>query len=153
MRYKVGVDIGGSFTDFAVLNERDGSIQTLKVFSRPDKPGEEVLEGIRQLQGRYAITPDQIGYFTHGTTVGVNTVLQRKGLKLALFATEGFLDVLELARLKIANMYDIFSKRPRPLISRDCIFAIKGRMLADGPVPTPLSEHSVVRPRIRPPAH
>jgi N-methylhydantoinase A len=143
MGYRVGVDIGGSFTDFAVLNEHDGSIETLKVFSRPDKPGHEVLEGISQLKSRYSIAPDEISYFTHGTTVGVNTVIQRKGLKLALFATEGFLDVLELARMKIANMYDIFSKRPRPLITRDCAFAIKERIAADGEVLVPLSRESV----------
>ncbi len=143
MGYRVGVDIGGSFTDFAVLNESDGSIHTLKVFSRPDKPGEEVLEGVRQLQQRYAIAPRDISYFTHGTTVGVNTVIQRKGLKLALFASDGFVDVLELARLKIANMYDIFSKRPQPLITRDCAFPIKGRIAADGTVLSPLCRESV----------
>lgn len=100
MGYRVGVDIGGSFTDFAVFDEDNGEIKSLKVFSRPDQPGEEVIAGVRMLGERYGIQPEQITYFTHGTTVGINTVIQRKGLKLALFTTENFSDVLELARLK-----------------------------------------------------
>ena len=132
MTYRIGVDIGGSFTDFAVFDEVSRSLQSLKVFSRPDEPGAEVMEGIRLLGERYGIAPDQISYFTHGTTVGINTVIQRKGLKLALFTTEHFRDVLELARLKIPDMYNLLSKRPAPLITRDLVFGIPGRMNADG---------------------
>ncbi len=104
MGYRVGVDIGGSFTDFALFDEETKTLQSLKVFSRPDQPGAEVLEGVRSLKERYGIAPQDIVYFTHGTTVGVNTVVQRKGLKLALFTTEHVRDVLELARLKIPDM-------------------------------------------------
>ncbi len=87
MSYRIGVDIGGSFTDFAVLDEDSGAIRSLKVFSRPDKPGAEVVEGARLLAEREGIPPEQVTYFTHGTTVGVNSVIQRKGLSLALFTT------------------------------------------------------------------
>lgn len=111
MGYRVGVDIGGSFTDFAVFDEDSGEIKSLKVFSRPDQPGEEVIAGVRMLGERYGIQPEQITYFTHGTTVGINTVIQRKGLKLALFTTENFSDVLELARLKTPDMYHLLSRR------------------------------------------
>src|SRR5262245_39107601 len=99
MTYRVGVDIGGSFTDFALFDEETKDLKTLKVFSRPDQPGAEVLAGIREVAERYGIAPSEISYFTHGTTVGVNAVIQRKGLKLALFTTEHFRDVLEIARL------------------------------------------------------
>ncbi|MER8537546.1 hydantoinase/oxoprolinase family protein [Mesorhizobium sp. M1005] len=132
MGYQIGVDIGGSFADFAVIDDETGELRALKVFSRPDDPGAEVIEGIRQLETRYGIAPSAISYFTHGTTVGVNSVIQRNGLKLGLFTTEGFSDVLELARLKSRNMYDLFSRRPDPLITRDRVFAIKERMGADG---------------------
>ena len=90
MGYRVGVDIGGSFTDFALFDEATQSLKTLKVFSRPDEPGAEVLEGVRLVGERYGIRPEEISYFTHGTTVGINTVIQRKGLRLALFTTEHF---------------------------------------------------------------
>jgi N-methylhydantoinase A len=143
MGYRVGVDIGGSFTDFAVFDEQAKTLRSLKVFSRPDQPGAEVIEGVKGLAERYGVPPEEIVYFTHGTTVGVNTVVQRKGLKLALFVTEHFRDVLELARLKIPNMYSLLSKRPAPLVTRDMVFGIPGRMLADASVAQPLDEAAV----------
>ena len=117
MVYRVGVDIGGSFTDFAVLDETDNSIRTLKVLSRPDSPGSEVTTGLLQLQARDGIDPRNISYFTHGTTVGVNTVIQRKGVMLGLLTTANFEDVLELARLKIPQIHNLFSRRPAALIT------------------------------------
>ena len=143
MGYRVGVDIGGSFTDFAVFDEATGNIHSLKVFSRPDEPGSEVIAGISQLYERYGIPPDQITYFTHGTTVGINTVIQRSGLKLALFTTENFGDVLEIGRLKTEDMYHLLSRRPDPLIKRDMVFGISERMAADGSIRSPLDEESV----------
>ncbi|AEE66253.1 hydantoinase/oxoprolinase family protein [Bordetella pertussis] len=145
MGYRVGVDIGGSFTDFAVFDEDNGEIKSLKVFSRPDQPGEEVIAGVRMLGERYGIQPEQITYFTHGTTVGINTVIQRKGLKLALFTTENFSDVLELARLKTPDMYHLLSRRPAPLVKRSMVFGIAERMGPDGTVRAPLDEASVER--------
>lgn len=144
MSYRVGVDIGGSFTDFALLDERDNSIRTLKVLSRPDSPGSEITTGLAAFQQRDGIDPTEITYFTHGTTVGVNAVIQRKGVRLALFATEGFCDVLELARLKIPHIHDLFSRRPAPLISRDRVFAIRERTDRDGNVLQPVDRQSVV---------
>jgi N-methylhydantoinase A len=126
-----------------VFDEATSKLHSLKVFSRPDAPGAEVLEGVRLLGERYGIAAAEISYFTHGTTVGINTVIQRKGLRLALFATAGFRDVLELARLKIPNMYSLFSKRPAPLIPRDMVFGIEERIGADGAVETPLDRQSV----------
>lgn len=145
MGYRVGVDIGGSFTDFAVFDEDSGEIKSLKVFSRPDQPGEEVIAGVRMLGERYGIQPGQISYFTHGTTVGINTVIQRKGLKLALFTTENFCDVLEMARLKTPDMYHLLSRRPEPLIKRSMVFGIAERMAPDGSARKPLDEASVRR--------
>lgn len=143
MTYRVGVDIGGSFTDFAVLDEQTKAVTSLKVFSRPDEPGAEVLTGIARLEERHGIAPHEISYFTHGTTVGVNTVIQRKGLKLALFTSEHFRDVLELGRLKIADMYNLLSKRPAPLITRDRVFGIPGRIDALGAIVDELDEHAL----------
>ena len=145
MSYRVGVDIGGSFTDFAVLDERDNSIRTLKVLSRPDSPGSEITTGLAQFRERDGIQPQEISAFTHGTTVGVNAVIQRKGVRLALFATDGFCDVLELARLKIPHIHDLFSRRPAPLISRDRVFAIRERTNRDGRVLQEVDRQSVVK--------
>lgn len=143
MGYRVGVDIGGTFTDFCAFDEDSGALHTLKVFSTPQTPGQEVIAGITGLAERYGVTPQQVTYFTHGTTVGVNTVIQRRGITLCLFTTRGFEDVLEVARLKMPDPYDLFSGRPDPLVTRDRVFSIDERMLFDGSVDTPLDEASV----------
>lgn len=134
MGYRIGVDIGGTFTDFAVLDPADNSLRTLKVLSRPDSPGAEIVTGLDQLRRRDGVEPSDVAYFTHGTTVGVNTVIQRKGVRLALFTTAGFEDVLELARLKIPHIHDLCSRRPDPLISRDRVFPIAERIDRSGRV-------------------
>ncbi len=143
MGYRVGVDIGGTFTDFCAFDEESGALHTLKVFSTPQNPGQEVIAGITGLGERYGVTPQEVTYFTHGTTVGVNTVIQRRGITLCLFTTRGFEDVLEVARLKMPDPYDLFSGRPEPLVTRDRVFSIDERMLFDGSVDTPLDEASV----------
>lgn len=83
-RCRVAVDIGGTFTDFCVHDESSGSLTTLKTLSTPDTPGAEVLDGLAELQRRHGIPAAAISYFTHGTTVGVNTVIQRRGATMAL---------------------------------------------------------------------
>lgn len=145
MGSRIGVDIGGTFTDFFILDDDADVTHTLKVLSTPDQPGSEVMAGISELQQRFGISPGDISYFTHGTTVGVNTVIQRRGADLALFATDGFEDVLEVARLKMPDPYDLFSRRPEPLVPRERAYGIKERMLADGSVLTPIDEDDVIK--------
>src|SRR5262245_18758723 len=137
MTYRVGVDIGGTFTDFAVLDD-EHRLHTFKVFSTPAAPGTEVINGLRGLRDRYGIEPDRISYFTHGSTVGVNSIIQRNGAKLCLLATENFDDVLELARLDVPDPLDMYSLRARPLISKDRVLQVKERILWDGSIATPL---------------
>jgi len=144
MAHRIGVDIGGSFTDFAILDERDNSIRSLKVLSRPDQPGSEIRTGLAALKERYGIASGEVGYFTHGTTVGINAVIQRKGVKLALFTTENFQDVLELARLKIRHIHDLAGRRPTPLISRDMVFPIDERTDRDGRILKKVDRASVI---------
>src|SRR4051794_31317000 len=143
MAYRVGVDIGGTFTDLCAFDETTNALHTLKVLSTPDKPGSEVMEGLAQLEKRYGVPPSQITYFTHGTTVGVNTVIQRKGIRLCLFVTENFVDVLEVARLKVPDPYNLHSRRPEPLVTRDRVLGVRERILFDGAIDTPLDEASV----------
>lgn len=145
MGLRIGVDIGGSFTDFAVLDEATQTTRTLKVFSRPDSPGSEVITGMEELQKHYGIDPADVVYFTHGTTVGVNAVIQRKGLRLALITTRHFEDVLDIARLKIPDMYHLMSKRPVPLVPRERVFGVGGRLDAEGRELEPVSEDDVLQ--------
>ena len=143
MGYRIGVDIGGTFTDFCAFDEASGLIYTHKVLSTPEKPGAEVLAGLAALQERYGVRPGDVTYFTHGTTVGVNTVIQRKGVNLCLFTTKNFEDVLEVARLKMPDPYDLFSRRPMPLVTKEKVFQIGGRILADGSEDVPVDKLSV----------
>ncbi|MBO0662564.1 hydantoinase/oxoprolinase family protein [Jiella sp. MQZ9-1] len=132
MSWKIGVDIGGTFIDFCALEQKTQRLVTLKVLTTPDDPGRELLAGIDRLAEREGIAPEAVDTFVHGTTVGINTVIQRKGARLAMITNRGFEDVVELARLRLPDMYSLFCSQPDPLISRDMIFGISGRMLADG---------------------
>ncbi|MDQ0327581.1 N-methylhydantoinase A [Rhodopseudomonas julia] len=144
MSYRVGVDIGGTFIDFCFFNEQTDDIFTLKVLTTPSKPGSEVMEGLKIAQSRHGIEPSEITSFVHGTTVGVNTLIQGVGARLALFATENFEDVLELARLRMPETYNLQSSRPDPLVAKDLVFSIRERMRSDGKVLRALDRDSVV---------
>jgi N-methylhydantoinase A len=145
MGLRLGVDIGGTFTDFCLFDDSTNTVRTMKVLSTPDEPGREVAAGLAALQRSYGISASDIDYFTHGTTVGVNTVIQRKGITLCLLTTEHFEDVLEVARLKMPDPYDLFSRRPVPLVSREKVFCVRERILADGSVDQAVDERSVLQ--------
>lgn len=145
MGYRVGVDIGGTFADFCIFDEESGQIRTMKVLSTPEAPGQEVVAGLKALEERFGISPAEISYFTHGTTVGINALIMRKGIRLCLFATENFVDVLELARLKMPDPYHLLSARPEPLVVRSMVEPVRERMLSDGSVDIPLDGDSVAQ--------
>jgi N-methylhydantoinase A len=130
--WKIGVDIGGTFIDFCALETRSGRVASLKVLTTPDDPGGELMTGLSLLAEREGLDPGAVTRFVHGTTVGVNTVIQRKGAPLALFTNAGFEDVIELARLRMPETYSLFCCRPEQLITRDRVFGIPARMHADG---------------------
>ena len=143
MGHRVGVDIGGTFIDFCVWDETSAALHSLKVLTTPATPGAELLRGLELLEQRHGVTPSSITGFVHGTTVGINTVIQRKGADLALFTTAHFEDVVELARLRMPESYSLFSRRGAPLVPRDRIFGIRERMLSDGSAEQALDEASV----------
>ncbi|WP_137391117.1 hydantoinase/oxoprolinase family protein [Rhodoligotrophos defluvii] len=143
MGYRVGVDIGGTFIDFCFFEEGTKTLSTFKVLTTPDNPGAEVMTGLKLAEERIGVKPSAISHFIHGTTVGVNTVITGTGAKLALFATENFCDVLELARLRMPETYNLMSFRADPLIPRDRIFPIAERMRSDGTVSRPLDRGSI----------
>ena len=132
MTWHIGVDIGGTFIDFCAHNSETQALHTIKVLTTPDNPGAELRRGLEQLHARHQIAPPDTIRFVHGTTVGINTVIQKKGAKLALITNAGFEDVLELGRLRMPDMYSLFCSAAEPLIPRDRIFSIAGRMTAQG---------------------
>ncbi|MBT9385120.1 hydantoinase/oxoprolinase family protein [Pseudooceanicola sp. CBS1P-1] len=130
--WKIGVDIGGTFMDFCALEARSGRIASLKVLTTPEDPGAELRRGLDLLAEREGLSAEAVSRFVHGTTVGINTIIQRKGAKLAMVTNAGFEDVIELARLRMPDMYSLFCQRPDPLVPRDRIFGLPVRMRADG---------------------
>lgn len=132
MTWKIGVDIGGTFIDFCALDTSENRLVTLKVLTTPEEPGRELRTGIDRLTESEGLDPAAVQTFVHGTTIGINTVIQRKGAKLALITNAGFEDVIELARLRMPDMYSLFCSQPETLVPRDRIYGISGRVLADG---------------------
>ena len=141
-RYWLGIDIGGTFTDFSVFDRRTGALTGLKVPSTPHEFAAAVRTGLAELASEHGIDPAEIGTVVHGTTIAVNTLIQRSGARLGLLVTEGFRDVLELQRLRLPNPFDLDGARPLPLIPRSRVAEVRERLRADGSVDTPLDEQS-----------
>jgi N-methylhydantoinase A len=139
-RYRLGIDIGGTFTDFACFDTRTGAVLGLKVPSTPPEFAEAVRAGLEQLAGEHGVDLREIDTVVHGTTIAVNTLIQRTGARLGLLVTEGFRDVLELQRLRLPNPFDLDGARPLPLIPRARVAEVRERLRADGRVDTPLDE-------------
>ena len=111
---RLAVDIGGTFTDIVYIDDDAMQVVVDKVRSTPEDPGQAVLEAIKKINADMA----KIALFIHGTTVGVNTLLQRKGAKVGLITTQGFTDVLEMARGDRKELYNYLWKKPKPLVPR-----------------------------------
>jgi N-methylhydantoinase A len=142
-RYWLGIDIGGTFTDFALFDTAIGELIGLKVPSTPSEFAEAVRLGLERLADEHGVDLREIGTIVHGTTIAVNTLIQRTGARLGLLVTEGFRDVLELQRLRLPNPFDLDGSRPLPLIPRARVAEVRERLRADGGVDTPLDEESV----------
>ena len=139
-RYWLGIDIGGTFTDFALFDTSSGGAIGLKVPSTPPAFAEAVRTGLEQLAREHGADLGAIGTVVHGTTIAVNTLIQRAGARLGLLVTDGFRDVLELQRLRLPNPFDLDGARPLPLVPRSCVAEVRERLRADGSVDTPLDE-------------
>ena len=142
-RARIGVDIGGTFTDL-VLIDAMGRILYRKVGSTPKAPEVAVLEGIGSIVSDAGLEPGDIVEIVHGTTVGSNTLLQRVGARTALITTRGFRDVLEIGRLRTPNMFDLQWEKPEPLVRRRHRWEVTERVAADGSVLEPLDEDELV---------
>jgi N-methylhydantoinase A len=131
----VGIDAGGTFTDFIAITN-NGEILLEKVASTPKNPEKAVIEGLTILNAEY----DEI---IHGTTIGTNAMIQRKGAKCALITTEGFRDVLEIGRQNRRDIYEIVASRPDPLVSRDLRYELPERVDKNGMVTKPLNSSDI----------
>jgi N-methylhydantoinase A len=141
--WRIGVDIGGTFTDVALVEEKSGRIGVAKVPTTPADPAAGVLNALDVAMRRYAVAPAEVGLLAHATTIVTNAILEENGARAALVTTRGFRDVLELRRSARANLYDLFQDAPAVLIPRRRRFEITERVGADGAVVTPLAEAEI----------
>ena len=127
---RIGIDTGGTFTDFIILDGR--SVRTLKLLSTPSNPADAILDGLGRIRWKRA------GEIRHGSTVATNALLERKGARTALVTTAGFEDVLEIGRQNRPRIYSLVPSRPEPLVPARLRFGVTERILYDGAILVPL---------------
>jgi N-methylhydantoinase A len=135
--YRLGVDIGGTFTDIVVLAP-DGTVFSKKVLSTPDDYSRAIESGVAELLEETGIAAGELGEFAHGTTVATNAVIERRGGKVALVTTRGFRDVLELGRFRSPRLYDLGFRKPDPLVERRLRFEVDERTSGRGELLVPV---------------
>ena len=141
----IGVDVGGTFTDFQVLDPATGESFVFKLSSTPDNPADAIIEGLRRIAADRNLDVGAIRRICHGTTVATNALIQRKGGTVSLVTTAGFRDLLEVGRQTRPHMYDIQEDHPQPLVPREHRLEAAERVGADGGAVVPLGEAEVER--------
>ncbi len=137
---RLAADIGGTFTDIAVFDEKSGKLAFGKALSTPSHLVEGISAGVAKAGSDYR----SAGLFLHGSTVAINTMLERTGAKTALLITEGFRDIYEIGRINRPDAYNLFFRKHEPLIERALRFEVRERMLADGAIDKALDEAEIV---------
>jgi N-methylhydantoinase A len=138
-RIRLAADIGGTFTDVASFDEESGSLRLGKVLSTPGRLVDGIEGGVARAEADFA----GAGLFLHGSTIAVNTILERTGARTALITTEGFRDVYEIGRINRPDSYNLYFQKHQPLVERALRFEAKERILATGEVMTPLDEADI----------
>jgi N-methylhydantoinase A len=138
MAQRIGADVGGTFTDLVVFDQESGELRVSKVPSIPADPAEAVVEGVRRLGA------DDVVFFSHGTTIALNTLIQRSGARVGLLITRGFRDVLRLRRLRLVGAPGFFVSQPPPLVPPRDVREISERLLASGTELRPLDRDEVL---------
>jgi N-methylhydantoinase A len=138
---RLAADIGGTFTDVAVFDDRSGKLVFGKALSTPPRLVDGISAGVEKAGSDYAAA----GLFLHGSTVAINTVLERTGAKTALIITQGFRDIYEIGRINRPDAYNLFFQKHVPLVERALRFEVAERVLADGEIDQPLDDSEIVR--------
>jgi N-methylhydantoinase A len=131
---RIGIDVGGTFTDFVLSNPNDGSLTYYKEPSTPDEPSRALIEGLQSLLKNAGMKPSDVGTLMHGTTIGLNAIIQRRGATIALVVSKGYRDILEIARSRMPSSFDFHASKEEPLVPRLRILEIDARLSASGAV-------------------
>ncbi len=139
-RLILGIDTGGTFTDFVILQE--GRLKRWKVLSSPSDPSSAIIAGLKEILGNELKGHMEV---VHGTTVGTNAFLERKGARTCLITTKGFEDVIFIGRQARPALYDLYAQKPRQIIPQDMVFGIEERLNAKGDIVKKLHKEEVER--------
>jgi len=142
-QYRLGVDIGGTFTDAVLMNLGTGELRTSKVSTTPKDLSLGFLRAIERVVSEAAVNPDEVAQIIHATTVATNAIIENKVAKSAFITTKGFRDILEIQRQIRPSLYDLFFDKPAPLIPRYLCYEVMERMTPEGTVLKPLNEDEV----------
>jgi N-methylhydantoinase A len=143
-RYRIGLDVGGTFTDFTLHDTASGTLRHVKVPSSTADPSEAIEAGLRTILHSWKVEPDAISFIGHGTTVATNMVIERRGVAAGLITTRGFRDVLEIGRQLRPHLYDYSVRTPVPLVPRERRLEVAERIDAAGAVLVPLDDAGVI---------
>ena len=144
-RYRIGLDIGGTFTDFILIDGATDRVRLHKCLTTPNDPAEGALAGLMELVGGAGIELGEIGELVHGTTLVTNAIIERRGAKVGLLTTKGFRDSVEMGIEQRYDIYDLFLRFPEPLAPRALRREVGERMSRDGEVLRPLDPDEVRR--------
>ncbi|MBI2322590.1 MAG: hydantoinase/oxoprolinase family protein, partial [Chloroflexi bacterium] len=140
----LGVDVGGTFTDFVLLDEAQQRLRIGKRLTTPHDPSEAIIAGTAHLLAESQTDPGAVRRVVHGTTLVANTIIERKGAATGLLTTKGFRDTLEIGRELRYDLYDLFIERPEPLVPRYLRYEVDERVDQEGAVLRPLDEAQVL---------
>jgi N-methylhydantoinase A len=143
--YRIGADIGGTFTDLIIVNSDTGAFSIGKTLTTPDDPSRAVETAVTETIETCGVEPNQVEHVIHGTTLVTNAMIERKGATTALMTTAGFRDSIEIGKETRYDLYDLMIEQPRPIVPRYLRFDVPQRTLADGTTHTPLDEDYIRR--------
>ena len=142
MSWIIGVDVGGTFTDFYAVGSENGAVRVAKRPSTRDNPGRAVLEGLGEL-AEAGVPLGDVQRLAHGTTVATNAIIQRRGGRVVLVTTAGFRDLLEIGRQIRPHMYDLYRDQPPPIVPRERRLEVEERITSGGRVVRPLGDAAI----------
>ena len=131
---RIGIDVGGTFTDFVLADPRNDSLIYYKEPSTPDEPSRALIDGLKSLLEKAGISSGEVATIMHGTTIGLNAIIQRRGASIGLVVTKGYRDILEIARSRMPSSFDFHATKEEPLVARYRIVEIDARLSASGSV-------------------
>ncbi|MDE0059600.1 MAG: hydantoinase/oxoprolinase family protein [Defluviicoccus sp.] len=145
--YRIGIDVGGTFTDVVLIDNASGEVSVAKLLNRHDDRAGTVVEGVERLLDRAGVAAEELGWISHGTTIATNAVIERKGAKTALITNRNFRDILEIGRFArpAELIYRIHRDRPAPLVPRHLRLGVACRIDRHGAVVTELDEADLDR--------